>query len=75
MSDENDTRTIWATGRRGCVAAIGITQTPLGVIASAEADHITENQMRRALMAEFADLIFNFTEDGGYRYAGSTLRN
>jgi hypothetical protein len=41
---------IWTIGRRDCGACIELTEYRDGVvIASAESDHITPNQMKKAL--------------------------
>ena len=58
-------REIWTTGRRECITCITVTVYLTAIVALADADQITQYQMRRALDREFPRHAFTFNDTGG----------
>lgn len=59
-------RQIWTTGRRSAVVCITATVYENSIMATTEADKITEHQMSKALGREFPDHTFYAHEENGY---------
>ncbi len=56
---------IETTGRYQCITTVSATVYPHSIVAISDADHITQHQMRRALVGEFPDHTFIFNNTGG----------
>ena len=60
-----ETRKIESTGRYQCITFVDIVIYPNALVATSDADHITQYQMRRALAGEFPHHSFTFNDTGG----------
>ena len=60
-----ETREIWTTGRQQCSINVSVIIYPNTIVATADADHITQHQMRQTLSREFPQHSFIFNNQGG----------